>query len=436
MLSLKLTGKVPFKEVYCHSLVRDTEGRKMSKSLGNVIDPLDIINGIELEALHAKLKVGNLKEVEVARATKYQKTAFPGGIPECGADALRFTLLSYTTGGGDINFDIKVMAAYRRFCNKIWQASKYVMGRLPENFEPVAQLDVSNLSTPEKWILHCMNSAVRDFNAALGAREFSKATQVAHKFFYDELCDVFIEHSKSLLNAGSATEQDSVQQTLHRALDVALRLLHPMMPFITEELWQRLPRAPYENVTNAPESIMLAPFPTAIDGLYFSAEAEAYELTLQCTRALRSLAAEYNVKTGAVAFVKATDVAASESIDPQIPSIKTLCGKVLAELSLLGPEDAVPTGCAVFVLTNNIILFLQVADAISDVDAAIKKVQVKLQKKQAVIKKQKDLIARDGFDKSSEVVQTAEKDKLEEANTAVNNYERTIKEFEKLKLKA
>lgn len=107
MLSLKLTGEVPFTEVYCHSLIRDSEGRKMSKSLGNVIDPLDIINGIELEALHAKLLTGNLKEDEVERATKYQKTAFPGGIPECGADALRFTLLSYTTGGGDISFDIK-----------------------------------------------------------------------------------------------------------------------------------------------------------------------------------------------------------------------------------------------------------------------------------------------------------------------------------------
>ncbi|KAF2969804.1 hypothetical protein GQX73_g3755 [Xylaria multiplex] len=436
MLSLKLTGEVPFKEVYCHSLIRDSEGRKMSKSLGNVIDPLDIINGIELEALHAKLRTGNLKETEITRAAKYQKTAFPSGIPECGADALRFTLLSYTTGGGDINFDIKVMAAYRRFCNKVWQASKYVMGRLPENFKPVNTLDVANLSTPEKWILHCMNSAVRDLNAALEAREFSKATQIAHRFFYDELCDVFIEHSKSLLTEGTASEQDNVQQTLYRALDVALRLLHPFMPFITEELWQRLPRTPYENETSTPVSIMLAPFPTPDDSLYFPAEAESYELSLQCTRAIRSLAAEYNIKTGGVAIIKTSDEASNASIAPQLPSIKTLCGKVLADLSLLGPADAVPTGCAVFVLTNNILLLLQVADVISDVDAAIKKLQVKLQKKQVVVTKQKDLIARDGFDKSSEVVQAAEREKLEEANTAVNNYERTIEEFEKLKLKA
>ncbi|KAI8950749.1 tRNA synthetases class I-domain-containing protein [Xylaria longipes] len=436
MLSVKLTGSVPFSEVYCHSLIRDSEGRKMSKSLGNVIDPLDIINGIDLESLHAKLLTGNLKETEITRAAKYQKTAFPTGIPECGADALRFTLLSYTTGGGDISFDIKVMAAYRRFCNKIWQASKYVMGRLPESFKPVTNLDVANLSTPEKWILHCMNSAVRDLNGALEAREFSKATQIAHRFFYDQLCDVFIEHSKSLLTEGTVSEQDSVQQTLYRALDVALRLLHPFMPFITEELWQRLPRAEYQGATSSPPSIMLAPYPVADDSLYFPAEAESYELNLQCTRAVRSLAAEYNIKNGGTAFIKATDEASNASITPQIASIKTLCGKILSDLSLLGPGDAIPAGCAVFVVTNNIIVLFSVADQIPDVNAAIKKVQGKLQKKQVLVKKQQDLIKRDGFEKSSEVVQAAEREKLDEANTAVNNYERTIEEFEKLKLKA
>ncbi|KAI0199050.1 tRNA synthetases class I-domain-containing protein [Astrocystis sublimbata] len=435
MLSLKLTGQVPFSEVYCHSLIRDSENRKMSKSLGNVIDPLDIIYGITLEELHAKLKVGNLKETEIAKATKYQKTAFPQGIPECGADALRFTLLSYTTGGGDIAFDIKVMAGYRRFCNKIWQASKYIMGRLPENFKPVTSLDATNLSIPEKWILHNMNTAIKDLNATLEAREFSKATQIAHKFFYDQLCDVFIEHSKSLLTEGTAQEQDSVQQTLYRALDVALRLLHPMMPFITEELWQRIPRADYEGHTTSPPSIMLAPYPVADEKLYFSKEAESYEQSLQCSGALRSLAAEYSIKTGGIGYIKATDDAANASLTPQIASIKTLAGKVLGELSLLGPDAAIPAGCAVFVVTNNVIVLMSVAEFIPDVDAAIKKVQGKLQKKQVAVKKQQDLIKRDGFEKSSDVVQATARAALDEANTAVNNYERTIEEFEKLKLK-
>jgi valyl-tRNA synthetase len=143
MLSLKLTGQVPFTEVYCHSLIRDSEGRKMSKSLGNVVDPLDIINGIDLDSLQAKLPTGNLEQAGIEKAKKYQKTAFPQGIPECGSDALRFTLISYTTGGGNINFDIKVMHAYRYFRNKIWQASKYVLGRLPDDFVSPAQLDFS-----------------------------------------------------------------------------------------------------------------------------------------------------------------------------------------------------------------------------------------------------------------------------------------------------
>lgn len=148
---------------------------------GNVIDPLDIIRGIGLDSLHAKLQVGNLQESEIVRATKYQKSAFPTGIPECGADALRFTLLSYTTGGGDINFDIKVMHAYRRFCNKIWQASKYVMGRLPTDFVPSNTLDTTKLSLSERWILHRMNSAIKGVNEALAARQFSQSTKVIYQ---------------------------------------------------------------------------------------------------------------------------------------------------------------------------------------------------------------------------------------------------------------
>lgn len=276
MLSLKLTGEVPFKEVYCHSLIRDSEGRKMSKSLGNVIDPLDIISGIDLAALHEKLRHGNLHPDEIARAEKYQKTAFPQGIPECGADALRFTLISYATGGSDINFDIKVMAAYRRFCNKVWQASKYVLGKLPQDFSPAAAptLDAANLTLAEKWILHRMNEATRAVNEALDAREFSRATRFAHTLFYDELCDVFIENSKTIIQDGTPEEQASTQNTLYTVLDTSLRMLHPFMPFITEELWQRLPRRAGDET----KTIMLAEYPEYDASLNFEKEAKEYEL--------------------------------------------------------------------------------------------------------------------------------------------------------------
>jgi valyl-tRNA synthetase len=154
MMSLHLTGKVPFTEVYCHSLIRDSEGRKMSKSLGNVIDPVDIMDGITLEKLHDQLRTGNLDPKELKSAEKYQKTSFPQGIPECGADALRMSLVGYTTGGGDISFDVNVIHGYRRFCNKIYQATKYVLGRLGD-LTPRATIAKSGKeSLPERWILH------------------------------------------------------------------------------------------------------------------------------------------------------------------------------------------------------------------------------------------------------------------------------------------
>jgi valyl-tRNA synthetase len=185
MLSLHLTGKVPFTEVYCHSLIRDSEGRKMSKSLGNVIDPVDIMDGITLEKLHEQLRTGNLDPKELKMAEKYQKTSFPQGIPECGADALRMSLVGYTTGGGDISFDVSVIHGYRRFCNKIYQATKYVLGRLGD-FTPRASIAKSGKeSLPERWILHKLTTSAKKINQHLEHREFSLATQIAYKYFYE-----------------------------------------------------------------------------------------------------------------------------------------------------------------------------------------------------------------------------------------------------------
>jgi valyl-tRNA synthetase len=193
MLGIKLTGKVPFHEVYCHSLIRDSEGRKMSKSLGNVVDPVDIMQGIELEKLHEKLLAGNLDPKELKTATKYQKTSFPQGIPECGADALRFSLVQYTTGGGDIAFDVKMIHGNRKFCNKIYQATKYILGKIEPGFVPLAKAQKTGKeSLAERWILHKFATATKAINEQLEAREFSKATQTTYRYWYDQLCDVYI----------------------------------------------------------------------------------------------------------------------------------------------------------------------------------------------------------------------------------------------------
>jgi len=325
------------------------------------------------------------------------------------------------------------MHAYRRFCNKIWQASKYVLGKLPEDFVPAASLDLSKLSTPEKWILYRMNSAVKGVNQALTAREFSKTTQVMYQFFYDELCDVFIENSKAILIDGSPEEKSSVQQTLYHLLDVALRLLHPITPFITEELWQRLPRRKDE----AAESIMLATYPEHDGALDFESEAREYETGLKCAEGIRSLGTEYGVRTAGNghAYVRTSTADSFRIATEQAPAIKALAGRGIDTVDILDPKAEVPKGCAVYAISSEVVVLLDVASTIKDVGQEIAKVQAKLKKSQMAATKQKELLGREGFeDKVSEALVAEEKKKLADTLAAIGNYEATIAQFEKLKV--
>ena len=293
MFGLKMTGKVPFTEVYCHSLIRDSEGRKMSKSLGNVINPQDVIRGTSLEDLHKTLLVGNLAPNEVDRAKKYQRTAFPDGIPQCGTDALRFALVSYTTGGGDIAFDIKVIYGYRKFCNKIYQATKYVLGKLGTDYVPLKTGKLTGKeSLAERWILHNMTIAAKNVNEALEKREFMRSTSIIYHYWYNQLCDVYIENSKAIIQEGTTEEKRSATDTLYTALEGALTMIHPYMPFLTEELWQRLPRRPDDKTP----SIVLARYPTYHKKLDDPASEAAYELVMGVSKGIRSLMAEYSLK--------------------------------------------------------------------------------------------------------------------------------------------
>jgi valyl-tRNA synthetase len=293
MMSLKLTGKVPFKEVYCHSLIRDSEGRKMSKSLGNVIDPVDIMEGITLDDLNSKLLAGNLDPKELKTATKYQQTSFPQGIPECGADALRFSLIQYTTGGGDIAFDVRVIHAYRRFANKIYQATKYVLGKMGDNYQPTAtKAKTGKESLAERWILHKLNQASKDINKALEDREFSRSTQIAYTYIYDCLCDVYIENSKSIIQDGSEEEKRSATDTLYTAIEGALTMIHPFMPFLSEELWQRLPRRQGDETP----SITIAAYPEYEASFDDKVSEENYQIILGCSKGVRSLLSEYKLE--------------------------------------------------------------------------------------------------------------------------------------------
>lgn len=199
LLGIHLTGEVPFKEVYCHAMIRDAHGRKMSKSLGNVIDPIDVIQGLDLEALHEKLYEGNLDEKEIQKAKAGQKKDFPKGIPQCGTDALRFALCAYTGGGRDINLEILRVHGYRKFCNKVFNATKFAMLKLAETFVPNPTAEPTGKeSLVEKWILSKLNVAAEETNKQMAERNFMAATTAVYNFWLYELCDVYIVRILSL----------------------------------------------------------------------------------------------------------------------------------------------------------------------------------------------------------------------------------------------
>ncbi|KAM9927369.1 hypothetical protein OXX59_002588 [Metschnikowia pulcherrima] len=427
LLTLKLTGKVPFKEVFCHSLVRDAQGRKMSKSLGNVVDPLDVISGISLEALHDKLKVGNLDPKEIEKAAAGQKQSYPSGIPECGTDALRFALCAYTTGGRDINLDILRVEGYRKFCNKIYQATKFVLGRLGDDYVPPATSAKSgNESLVEKWILHKLTDAAKAVNLHLDNREFSEATSAIYNFWYD-LCDVYIENSKALIQEGTPEQKKSAQDTLYTCIDGALKLIHPFMPYVTEEMWQRLPRRAGDN---AP-SITVAEYPVYEKGFDDVASLDAYELVLNITKGARSLLSQYNILKNGQVYVESSDATIREICKDQKDSIVSLI-KGVEKIDVLEAGDAVPSGCALNGVSANTNVHVLVKGQI-DIDAEITKVDKKLSNIQEMQAKLRDSMSK-FTDKTKQEAKDAAYKRAENFKAEAEGYEQTIAILEKLKL--
>lgn len=286
MFSYLLMGRLPFKTVYLHAMVRDAHGKKMSKSLGNVIDPVEVIEGITLEEMHAKLLLGNLPEKEVIRAKDAQKKDFPKGIPECGADALRYGLLAYSSQGRSVNLDINRVVNYRFFCNKLWNATKFALIYFPTGFKATGEL--TDLQWEDKWILHRLNEAVVKTNEAFHKYSFSDAVQATHGFFLYDFCDVYLELLKPRFISNPGDK--GALETLHMCLEKALALLHPMIPFVTEELYQRLPPSPTKK-----KSICIARYPEPrLDWFCPEVNVEA-EALMSAVRHLRSLSAQLGV---------------------------------------------------------------------------------------------------------------------------------------------
>ena len=291
MFGLKFMDDVPFKEVYIHGLIRDQDGQKMSKSKGNVLDPIDLIDGIDLEALVKKRTQGMMQDHLAPKIEKATRKHFPDGIDQFGTDALRLTFAALATTGRDIRFDLGRIEGYKNFCNKLWNAARYVL----MNTETLDEGDVE-FSSADRWIRSKLNGATADMHQHLATYRLDLALHSAYEFTWHEFCDWYLELSKPVLQSdeSSDAQKRGTRQTLIEVLEATLRLLHPMMPFVTEEIWQTVA----QRADIAGDTIMLRPYPEVSDEATDAQAVANIEWVQQFILGIRQIRGEMDISPG------------------------------------------------------------------------------------------------------------------------------------------
>jgi valyl-tRNA synthetase len=423
MMGLRFMGDVPFRDVYIHGLVRDAHGDKMSKSKGNVLDPIDLIDGIDLESLVAKRTRGMMQPHLAERIAKQTRADYPSGIPGFGTDALRFTFAALATTGRDVKFDLGRIEGYRNFCNKLWNASRYVLmntegedsgieGRGPRAEDQGGGLE---LSAADRWIQARLDATIRTVTEALEGYRFDLAAQAIYEFTWSGFCDWYLELSKPVLTGAGVSEaaKRGTRRTLVTTLETLLRLTHPFMPFITEEIWQKV--APLAGV--AGETIMLAPYPSP-SGTPVDTDAVAeIEWVQQFILGVRRIKGEMNIPPGKPLPVLIAN-ASPRDLEWLAKGRAYLDFLVRTEsITVLDDPSAAPESA--IALVGEMKVLIPMAGLI-DKEAELKRLTKEIERLQADVARTEGKLANPAFvDKAPAAVVEKERTKLAESAAAI-----------------
>ena len=417
MFGLKfMDGQVPFNEVYVHGLVRDSHGHKMSKSKGNVLDPIDLIDGIDLESLVKKRTSGMMQPQLAAKIDKQTRKDFPEGIQSFGTDALRFTFTALASTGRDVKFDMGRIEGYRNFCNKIWNATRYVLQNT-EGEDTGLSDDSVSMSLSDRWIVSRLQQVKAEVTRHIQGYRFDLASKELYEFIWNDYCDWYIELSKPVIySKDSSTQQKrAARRTLVRVLESMLRLLHPIMPYITEELWQRV--APLAGKTG--DTIMLQPYPV-YDPQKVDTEAIA---ELNWVKAfimgVRQVRSEMDIKPGKLLPVLLKN--GSETDRQRLTENQSFLSSLAKLEAITWLEDAEEAPESATALVGDMKLLIPLAGLI-DKQAELERLQKNMTKLKAEVNRLSGKLSNANFvDKAPEAVVNKEREKLAEAESALNS---------------
>ena len=428
MFGVKFMGDVPFRDVYIHGLVRDAEGQKMSKSKGNVLDPLDIIDGIDLETLVAKRTNGMMQPQLAAKIEKATRKQFPDGIAAYGTDALRITFASFATAGRDIRFDLQRLEGYRNFCNKLWNAARYVLMQCEEQDVGLDTHLPVELSAADRWIISQLQTAQAEVADHIDNYRFDLAAKAMYEFVWYEYCDWYLELTKPVLSKhnDNAAAKRGTRRTLVQVLEAALRMMHPIMPFITEEIWQSVKGL----AGKTGDSIMLQPFPVADNSLIDAQAVADIEWTKAFIMGIRRIRSEMDIKPGQVLDVLLQSW--SERDQAQYANSQAFIQSLakVGNVTWLAPDAIAPESATALVGEMQILIPLA---GLIDKDAEIARLNKEIQKLSKNLEGLEGRLNNPAFaDKAPAAVLEQTRKQAEEQKTALNQLQAQLEKIQAL----